>query len=306
MGNILTNLFRGAELNETPQSLPASKESHCIIGEQEIIQENDKQENLQNKVETSKKGMSKEPLNNQTEGHSLNEKLIYQVGDIIQHEMYKTVLPKLKEIVSPIATNVSSLHQLIGEMNFNHHQNETIQNALLFVQDKVGNVLEAQERTIQKQHNAALKFQEDVIYKTQKSLIMELIGIADNIRMIIQNSETEIDYDLLGAVKDLEKWVDASLNNNSVRKFQDVDLDSTTMNRKRQVLVNKEETDIEEQHNTYKTVSPGYEWSIPYLVINSEVQLDKILEDNNVPQLFSYVVRPEEIVKLEYKGNEKD
>ena len=65
MGNILTNLFRGAELNETPQSLPASKESHCIIGEQEIIQENDKQENLQNKVETSKKGRSKEPLNNQ-------------------------------------------------------------------------------------------------------------------------------------------------------------------------------------------------------------------------------------------------
>ena len=228
------------------------------------------------------------------------------MGDIIQHELYKTVLPKLKEIVSPIATNVSSLHQLIGEMNFNHHQNETIQNALLFLQDKVGNVLEAQERTIQKQHNAALKFQEDVIYKTQKSLIMELIGIADNIRMIIQNSETETDYDLLGAVKDLEKWVDASLNNNSVRKFQDVDLDSTTMNRKRQVLVNKEKTNNEEEHNTYKTVSPGYEWSIPYLVINSEVQLDKILGDNNAPQLFSYVIRPEEIVKLEYRENNED
>ncbi|MBP3373992.1 MAG: hypothetical protein J6L60_05645 [Bacteroidaceae bacterium] len=306
MSNILTNLFRGAESNDTSQSIPTPKESHCTIGRQGIVQENDKQENIQNKEETPQKGISKGTLNNLTEGYSLNEKLIYQLVDNIQHELYKTVLPEIKEIVSPIATNISSLHQLIGEINFNHHQNETIQNVLLFLQDKVGNVLEAQERTIQKQHNAALKFQEDVIYKTQKSLIMELIGIADNIRMIIQNSETDTDYDLLGAVKDLEKWVDASLNNNSVRKFQDVDLDSTTMNRKRQVLVNKEETNIVEEHNTYKTVSPGYEWSIPYLVINSEVQLGKILEDNNVPQLFSYVVRPEEIVKLEYKENEED
>ena len=47
-----------------------------------------------------------------------------------------------------------------------------------------------------------------VIYKIQKNLIMELIGISDNIRMILQNSESEPGYDLLAAVKDLGAWVE--------------------------------------------------------------------------------------------------
>ena len=141
---------------------------------------------------------------------------------------------------------------------------------------------------------------------TQKNLIMELIGISDNIRMIIQSAETEADYDLLGAIKDLNKWVDASLSNNSVRKYEEAASDPMTMNRKRQQLVDKETTNVAAEHNTYKTVSPGYEWSIPYLVVNADVQLNKILEENRAPQLFSYVIRPEEIVKLEYKETKNE
>ena len=171
------------------------------------------------------------------------------------------------------------------------------------LKDELVRVNEKQANTIQKQHNAALKFQEDVIFKTQKGLIMELIGIADNIQMMIEDKESDPEYDLLGAVKDLAKWVDASLNNNSVKRFKDTEQDNTVYNRKRQELVEKEITDNPEENNTYKTLHPGYEWTLPYLVINSDVQLLRIIEENRMPKMFSFVIRPEEIVKLIYKEN---
>jgi hypothetical protein len=217
---------------------------------------------------------------------------------------------QLEKRVSGLHETLCRMQALLGSMYQNQQQMGMVQDSIVrgmqALQDKVENVVESQEMTIQKQHNAALKYQEDVIYKIQKNLIMELIGISDNIRMILQNSESEPGYDLLAAVKDLGAWVDASLSNNSVRRFQDTTVDATTMNRKRQQLVDKEPTDVEAEHNTYRTVSPGYEWSVPYLVVNSEVQLKKILEENAAPQMFTYVIRPEEIVKLEYSENNKE
>lgn len=217
---------------------------------------------------------------------------------------------QLEKRVSGMHETLCQVQSLLGAMYQGQQQMGMVQDSIIrgmqALQDKVENVVESQEMTIQKQHNAALKYQEDVIYKIQKNLIMELIGISDNIRMILQNSESEPGYDLLAAVKDLGAWVDASLSNNSVRRFQDTTVDATTMNRKRQQLVDKEPTDVEAEHNTYRTVSPGYEWSVPYLVVNSEVQLKKILEENAAPQMFTYVIRPEEIVKLEYSENNKE
>ena len=216
---------------------------------------------------------------------------------------------EMEKKLSELCDTVCQLQALVGAMYQSQQQMKMTQDTIVMgmqaLQDKVVNVVESQELTIQKQHNAALKYQEDVIYKIQKNLIMELIGISDNIRMILQNRESDADYDLLAAVKDLGAWVDASLSNNSVRRFQDTTMDATTMNRKRQQLVDKEPTDVEAEHNTYRTVSPGYEWSVPYLVVNSDVQLKKILDENAAPQMFSYVIRPEEIVKLEYSENNK-
>ena len=77
------------------------------------------------------------------------------------------------------------------------------------------------------------------------------------------------------------------------------------MNRKRQELVDREETDNPLEDGTYRTIAPGYVWSVPYLVINSDVQLEKILKENDVPGIFSYVIRPEEVVKLKYNKNLK-
>ncbi len=309
MSNFLSNLFGGLEANETPHITPKLEESHCNQEESQSTQGNDDTPMLEIQQDVADAPQVENPIeaiDDQNETEKQDAKSSCQMSITTQHELHENISTQIKEIVSPITANIASLHQLISEMSaMFQQQSSSNQNILHSLQEKVENVVETQENTIQKQHNAALKFQEDVIYKTQKNLIMELIGIADNIRMIIQNSEVDAAYDLLGAVKDLGNWVDASLANNSVRKFYDTNLDSTTMNRKRQQLVDKEETDIEAEHNTYKTVAPGYEWSVPYLVVNSEVQLTKILEENSSPQLFSYVIRPEEIVKLEYKDNTK-
>lgn len=167
-------------------------------------------------------------------------------------------------------------------------------------------VLEQQETIIRKQHETIARFQEDLIFKLQKPLIMELIGIADNIRMILQDQKEEQNYDLLlESVEDLEKWVDAVLSNNSVNMFRETDVSASELNRKRQEIIDVEETDDPGKNNTYISERPGYEWSMPYLVVNSDVQLEKILQENDRPGMFAYVIRPEEVVKLKYKkGND--
>lgn len=174
--------------------------------------------------------------------------------------------------------------------------------------DRFVKVIEQQETTIQKQHQTTTKFQEDVLYKVQKNLILELIEIADNIRMILQDQEKEHDYDaMLEAVRNLGEWVDASLSNNSVRRYQDAAESPEVLDRKRQVVVDAEPTGDPAKDSTYLTTRPGYTWSIPYLVVNSDVQLEKILSENQQPKSFSFVIRPEEVIKLKYeKNNEPD
>ena len=170
------------------------------------------------------------------------------------------------------------------------------------IKEKYVEVIERQEETIQKQHQAISRFQEDLLYKSQKPLIMELIGIADNIRMILQEQREEKNYEsLYQAVESLEKWVEATLSNNSVRVFKETENSVSELNRKCQEVIDTEETDDPEKNNTYICERPGYVWTMPYLVVNSEVQLEKIVRENASPRMFSYVIRPEEVVKLKYK-----
>lgn len=202
-----------------------------------------------------------------------------------------------------------SIHEMLKELldgqNKLMKSQQILNSNLNSLREGLLKVTEKQEEIIKKQHNAALKFQEDVLYKIQKNLIMELIGIADNIQMLIEDKENNSDYDLLEAVKDLGKWVDASLRSNSVKRFIDVNQDNKVYNRKRQELVEKQFTENQEEDNTYRSLHPGYEWTLPYLVINSEVQLQRILDENHSPQMFTFVIRPEEVAKLVYKDKNK-
>lgn len=201
----------------------------------------------------------------------------------------------------------AEIHQVADELNARITQNtqQTIQLVRASANELAVNfakVIEQQEITIQKQHQSTTRFQEDVLYKIQKNLIMELIEIADNIRMMLQDQQKEQNYDtLLAAVKGLEEWVNASLSNNSVRSYRDTNECPTILNRKRQEVVDTESTDNPDMDNVYVSERPGYIWTMPYLVVNSEVQLQHILKENERPQTFSFVIRPEEVIKLKYK-----
>lgn len=156
--------------------------------------------------------------------------------------------------------------------------------------------LDEKELIIRQQHGQLLKFQDDVIYKTQKPLIMELISLADNIRTVLRKQLESPDYqDLLDDVKRCLQWVESSLEDNGVRRFEE---SSQGYNAKRQTIVDIRQSDSLERTDSYVTDQPGYEWSIPYLVIKSDVQLKNILMENNSPQKFSFVIRPEEVIKL--------
>ncbi len=209
------------------------------------------------------------------------EQMLDSFSDMLQSEMH-TIADELKTVVLQTAgLNQNAMHEFT---------------------DKFVHVIEQQEMTIQKQHLSLTKFQEDLLYKTQKALILEIIEIADNIRMMLQDQEKQQDYSaLLDSVKKLEEWVQATLSNNSVRRFCDTETSVTELNRKRQEVIDVEVTNDPTKHNTYVCERPGYIWTMPYLVVNSDVQFQKILEENGQPQAFSYVIRPEEVVKLKYK-----
>lgn len=217
-----------------------------------------------------------------------NDVLINKINEL--NSISKLIMTRQQNLFTIIKENEKSNKDIIAYLN---NLNDTEK------------VLLSQEKTIKKLHDSLLKYNDDVIYKTQRNLIMELIDVADRIRMIIEDSENVENYDILSAVKDLEKSVHASLSNNSVRCFTESAEDPKQLNRRRQQVVDTERTSDPLLDGVYKSVAPGYEWSIPYLVINSEVKLNKILEENRMPQMFSFIVRPEEVVKIKYCPEDK-
>lgn len=161
--------------------------------------------------------------------------------------------------------------------------------------------LDNQQEIIKRQHDALLKFNDDVIRKTQNGLILEMISIADQVRMIMENKREDESYDLMQGLMELEESIEASLSNNSVKRYSEANNDATILNRRRQTVLGNELTTDPNKDGHFKSVAPGYEWTMPYLVVNSEVRLKKILEENQRPQTFSFVIRPEEVMKLRYK-----
>ena len=161
-----------------------------------------------------------------------------------------------------------------------------------------------QEEIIKKQSQTISKFQDDLLYKIQKPLIMELIEISDNINMILNDKDLDNQEDfsaLKERVRSLYEWVNASLSNNSVKRYSLTSEFPDKMDRKRQEVIDIEYTNDPSKDATYYTERPGYIWSMPYLIINSDIQLKKALEE--APKSFEFIIRPEEIIKYKYQVN---
>jgi len=168
-------------------------------------------------------------------------------------------------------------------------------------------LLDKQEETIRRQSQTISKFQDDLLYKIQKPLIMEMVEIADNIRLILNDKEIIENKDfegLLDRVCKLEDWVAASLSNNSVRRYSLTSESPSSLDRKKQEVIDVEFTNDPSKDATYFTERPGYIWSMPYLIINSDIQLKKALED--APKSFEFIIRPEEVVKYKYQKSEEN
>lgn len=158
------------------------------------------------------------------------------------------------------------------------------------------------QRIIAEQHRTLEQFQQDLLLKTQKPLIMELIGIADNLDMILNRQREQADYDsLLGAVAKLREWVNAVMADNSVVPFSEPPQAGQPIARgNRQRVTANLATHDPKLDNGYQSLKPGYVWTMPYLVATSETRLQDIIAQSAAPQGFTFVIRPEELACLHY------
>lgn len=145
---------------------------------------------------------------------------------------------------------------------------------------------------VRKQHETLSKFQNDVFYRSQKDVIMEIIRIADEVEAIRQaNGE---DSTLNTEMQGLAKFIDDSLVFSAVKSFRDADGISKDVNLKKQEMSDVViPTDDPDKDGVLISLRPGYVWRLPWLVANTDVQLTKMIRENNVPQTYEVVIRPE-------------
>ena len=159
--------------------------------------------------------------------------------------------------------------------------------------DNQAKVIEEQAAIIKKQHENIIRYENDVIYKTQKDLIMELIGIADQLRYTLNDYVQQDDFDsLYNSIGDLTEWVDGSLQAVAVRKC--VSTDSKELDRKRQEIVEIQETDNPNEDCKIESLLPGYIWSVPMVGSN------EMRDEGERPKAYEFMIRPEQVVRLKY------
>lgn len=158
--------------------------------------------------------------------------------------------------------------------------------------------IEELEKIVKMQHDQLIQFKEDLVWRAQKNLVLEIIGIADNLRMLLQKQEEHADYaELLDDTKGLLGWVNSALANNGVSSFCDTLADNTKFDGKRQTIVESVPAADGQTVDTYESELPGYEWLMPFIVIDNDVHLQNVLGENQRPKSLGFVIRKEEVVK---------
>ena len=211
------------------------------------------------------------------------------------------VILYLENIFNGITANDAStgkkyytISKLLQDQNRNTGKLDSIINEILSLRNTVeeqSKVIYEQTDIIKKQHERIIQYENDVIYKTQKDLIMELIGIADQLRYTLNDYAIEKDFDsLYKSIGDLTEWVDGSLQAVGVRKSVSID---DEFDRKRQEIVETQETGLPEKEGKIESILPGYIWAVP-MVGSNEAQ------DKERPKTYEFVIRPEQVARLRY------
>ncbi len=159
-------------------------------------------------------------------------------------------------------------------------------------------IIAEQSSIIKKQHERIIQYENDMMYKAQKDLIMELIGIADQLKFTLSDYADQNDYEALySSVKDMREWVDGSLQTVGVRKYENIV--SAELDKKRQEVSEIQDTDNEDEEGMFKSILPGYVWTIP-MVSNDDKQ-----EKAVGPRKYEFIIRPEQVARLRFKPMEK-
>lgn len=149
---------------------------------------------------------------------------------------------------------------------------------------------------IQKQHDSLLRYDNDLLYKTKIPILKEVIDIADQIKQIADDQEVNADFTkLIEDIHALGDWVDATLQTESIRKFEFSKVNTSKFDPKFQEIVETQHTSKIEEDGMYKTLLPGYFWTIPMVGSSTQVSTD------NSPRSFEFVLRHEHVVRLRYK-----
>lgn len=157
---------------------------------------------------------------------------------------------------------------------------------------------------IRNQHQTIAKFQNDVFYRAQKDVIMEIIRIADEVQTITDGCAT--DNPMHSELAGLADFIDKGLTFSAVRSFRHADGCSDGFDPKCQEFDSTPvHTDNPAKHGLIVSVRPGYVWTMPWLVANTDVQLQNFMRDNHEPKRFEFVIRPELVARMEYVESEE-
>ena len=158
-------------------------------------------------------------------------------------------------------------------------------------------VIKDQSGTINKLQECMTRYENDVLYKSQKEILADMIELSDQVRLNISEQEKNKDYDLLlDSMKNIGKWIDSSLERSKMHKYGDCAKVYPDIDKKRQEVVGIENTDCAENDGCFVSLQPGYLWAIPF-VGSAEAMLSE-----GAPQKFEFVFRPEQVVKLKYEA----
>ncbi len=153
-----------------------------------------------------------------------------------------------------------------------------------------------QNELIGKLHECIVKYGNDVLFKSQKDLIEEMIQLADQVHYSIQDQKKQPNYQLLlDSMVQIGQWIDASLGRVKVRRYDSGEQAFREFDAKRQEVIDTAETNNSSEEGCYKSELPGYVWTIPF-VGSVESMLSA-----GTPQKFEFVFRPEQVVSLKYK-----
>ena len=172
------------------------------------------------------------------------------------------------------------------------------------IKEQLQRLSDAQERTILQQneligklHECIVKYGNDVLFKSQKELIEEMIQLADQVHYSIEDQKKEQNYQaLLDSMTQIGNWIDASLSRIKVRKFDSGEKNFREFDPKRQEVVEFVETNNSSENGCYRSELPGYAWTIPFVG-----SVESMLSEG-APQKFEFIFRPEQVVALKYKA----